>query len=155
MANHEFLRIGWQEASEKCEKLAKKIDFQPEIIIGISRGGLVPARILSDVMDIKNLGILGLKFYKGIGKTDDKPAVTQDLAIEIQGRKILIVDDIADSGRSLVFAKEYLEKKNPAEIRIATIHYKESSLVKPDYYLEETKAWVVYPWESHEAERPT
>ena len=138
----------WETSVDYCEKLAKMIDFRPDIIVGISRGGLVPARILSDILNVKIL-ILGIKFYKNIGETSDKPTITQDLP-KIEGKKILIVDDIADSGKSLLAATEYLKGN---ELRTATLHYKTTSKFKPDYYIEIADAWIVYPWERHETGR--
>ena len=141
-------RLTWKAAAEYCEKLAKMIDFRPDFIVGISRGGLVPARILSDILDAKVL-IIGIKFYKGVGETDPRPTITQDLP-KLEGKKILIVDDIADSGNSLIAATEYLKGN---ELRTATLHYKETSKLKPDYFIDTATQWIVYPWERHETER--
>ena len=149
----DLLRIGWEEAAEYCEQLAGKIDYRPDIIIGISRGGLVPARILSDVMGINKVGIIGMVFYKKAGEPGERPQITQELAMDIKGKRVLLVDDIADTGKSLVAAKGYLSGKGPSEIKVATIHYKPKSELRPDYYVGETTAWVVYPWERHEMER--
>lgn len=146
-----LLRINWDSAIKICEELSGKIDFKPDIIVGISRGGLVPARIMSDILGIKEVAILGIRFYKGMGKTEESPVITQDISIEIKGKRILIVDDVADSGKSLIFAKEYL--KGAKEVKTATLHYKPVSTYKPDYFVSSTTAWIVYPWEVHEIER--
>jgi len=122
--------------------LQKKIDYKPDLLVGLSRGGLVPLRLLSDILGINSVGVLGLSLYKGIGKTFDKPKIVQDLAIDITGKKILIIDDVADSGRSLVAAKAYFEGKGAKEIKIATLHYKPNSIFKPDYFVATTTAWI-------------
>lgn len=147
----DMLRIGWGTAIGYCEQLAGRIDFEPDIIVGISRGGLVPARVLSDIMDVKEVLVLGVVFYKGMGKTEEGPQITQELSADIKGKRILLVDDVADSGKSLAFAKEHL--KDAAEVRTATLHYKPRSILKPDYFVDTTTAWIVYPWEVHEVER--
>ena len=149
----EFLYLSWDKAAKLSEQLSEKIDFKPDILIGISRGGLVPVRILSDKLGINNLGIMGIGFYKSVGQTSEFPQITQELSKDIQGKKVLIVDDIADTGRSLVVAKEYLHRKNAAQIKIATLHYKPASQLKPDYFMDTTTKWVVYPWEQHEVAR--
>jgi len=150
----DLFRISWDAVLKYCEELAEKTNgYKPDIIIGISRGGLVPARVLSDILDVKKVGIIGLIFYKKAGETNDKPEVTQELSMDIKGKKVLLVDDVADSGKSLVAAKELLEKKEPAEIKVATIHYKPHSVLKPDFFVKTTEAWLVYPWEHHEMER--
>lgn len=146
-----LLRINWDTAIRYCEELSGKIDFRPDMIVGISRGGLVPARIMSDILGIKDVGILGIRFYRGMGKTEEMPIITQDISIDVTSKKILIVDDVADSGKSLVFAKEHL--KDAKEVKSATLHYKPNSEYKPDYFVGTTTAWIVYPWEVHEVER--
>jgi len=149
----DLLRISWDVAVEYCEQLARKIDFKPDVIVGISRGGLVPARILSDMLDNKNLAILGIIFYKKVGERTESPQITQDLTKDIKGKKVLVVDDVSDTGKSLIVAKDYITNKGASEIKVATLHYKPHSKLKPDYYIRTTDAWIVYPWERHEVER--
>ena len=149
----DLLRINWDTAVEYCEQLAHKIDFKPDVIVGISRGGLVPARILSDILNNKNLAVLGIIFYKGVGARTKSPQITQDLTKDLKGKKVLVVDDVSDTGKSLIVAKDYIANKGASEIKVATLHYKPHSKFKPDYYIRTTDAWIVYPWERHEVER--
>jgi len=150
----DLLRMSWDATIEYCEELAERTGrYKPDMIIGISRGGLVPARILSDILGIKKVGIIGITFYRKAGETNESPEIVQELCMDIKGKKILLVDDIADTGKSLVVAKDYLESKEAGEIKVATIHYKPNSIFKPDYYVGTTTAWVVYPWECKETER--
>ncbi|MBD3210918.1 phosphoribosyltransferase [Candidatus Micrarchaeota archaeon] len=149
-----LLRISWNAVTKYCEELAEKTSpFRPDMIIGISRGGIVPARILSDVLGIKKLGIIGVAFYRKAGKKGMEPEITQHLDMEIAGKRVLLVDDVSDTGNSLVFVKRRLEKKRPKEVKTATLHYKPHSVLKPDYFIGTTEAWIVYPWERHEVER--
>ncbi len=150
----DILRLNWEATLHYCEELAASAKrFKPDMIVGLSRGGLVPARILSDIMEVHDIGILGVSFYKGIGKTAESPRITQELTMDVKGKRILIVDDVADTGKSLLVAKDYLMRKGAKEIKVATLHFKPRSEFKPDYYAETTSAWVVYPWESHEMEK--
>jgi hypoxanthine phosphoribosyltransferase len=150
----DLLRMNWEATISHCEELAEKIkDFRPQMIVGLSRGGLVPARIMSDLLDVRDVGVLGVTFYKAMGKPADFPRITQELTMDLSGKRILIVDDVADTGRSLMVAKDYLQRKGAKEIRIATIHYKPNSIFKPDYFVASTTAWIVYPWERREIER--
>jgi hypothetical protein len=149
----DLLRISWDATIEYCEQLAHKTrDFKPEIIVGLSRGGLVLCRIMSDILAVERVGIIGMSFYRGMKRLEN-PEIFQELSMDVKGRKILLVDDVADSGKSLLKAKEHLQAKGAGEIRIATIHYKPGSSFKPDYYLMTTTSWVAYPWERHEIER--
>lgn len=149
----DLLRLNWDATIAYCEQLAGSIGFAPELIVGISRGGLVPARVLSDILGVRNVGVLGISFYRAMGRPSDFPQITQDLDMDIRGRKVLVVDDVADTGRSLAVAKEHLLRKGAEEVKVATLHYKPTSAYKPDYYVAETTAWIVYPWERHETER--
>jgi hypoxanthine phosphoribosyltransferase len=150
----DLLRLNWDVALAYCEELAAKLgSYRPQLIVGISRGGLVPARILSDILDVKNVGILGISFYKGAGRHAGSPVISQELTMDLKGKRVLLVDDIADSGRSMAVAKDYVLKLGAKEARTATIHYKPESSSRPDYFVITTTSWVVYPWERHEMER--
>lgn len=135
-------------------KLVRKDGYSPDIIAGISRGGLVPARIISDLFlcefEKPTLAIMQIGFYSGVGKTEKEPIIYQDLPGHIHGKKILLIDDVADSGVSLDFAMRYLNMKKPLEVRIGTLYYKPWSKVKPRYYVEETESWIIFPHERYE-----
>lgn len=149
-----FIRPGWKKIEKMCRALAKKCAmFKPDWIVGISRGGLVPTRLLSDYLDIPNVSIIRIEFYKTIGQTRDFPTVSQPLQVDVKGKKVLIVDDVADTGRSLAVAKEHIKRAGACEVKIAALHYKPKSAMKPDFYIKTTNAWIIYPWEIEEAKR--
>ncbi|MFW9925057.1 MAG: phosphoribosyltransferase [Candidatus Thorarchaeota archaeon] len=121
--------------------------YKPDILIGIIRGGLPVIRLLSDLMEIKELATIGVGFYKDINQTNKEPILTQEISKNIVGKKILLIDDVSDSGKSLQFAVEYLKDKGYEQLKTATIHYKPHSIFKPDYFVSSTSKWLVYPWE--------
>ncbi len=133
---------------------AKRSGFIPDVMAAVSRGGLVPARILSDLFladEIKvTLAIMQVGFYSGIDKTHKEPIIYQDLPGHVYGKKILLVDDVADSGVSLDFALQYLRMKKPTEIKVGTLYHKPWSSLKPDFFVEETSSWIVFPHERME-----
>ncbi len=149
----DMIRLSWEATIGFCEELAGKIGYKPDIIIGLSRGGLVPCRILSDIIGVDTVGVLGIRFYKGMGRSAEFPQITQELTMELQDKKVLIVDDVADTGRSLMIAKDYLMRKGASDIKVATLHYKPNSQYRPDYFVKMTTSWIAYPWEVHEMER--
>ncbi|MDD5337441.1 MAG: phosphoribosyltransferase [Candidatus ainarchaeum sp.] len=150
----EFIKPTWADVDRMCLELAAKIrGFRPDWIVGISRGGLVPARLLSDILGNRDVTIIKIEFYKTIGQTSGFPNITQPLQVDVKGKRVLLVDDVADTGRSLAVAKEHVKRAGASEVRIAALHCKPGSIVKPDYYMGQTSAWIIYPWEVHEVER--
>lgn len=152
-----FTAPSWDYIEDLGFQLFVKIresGFKPDLMAGISRGGLVPARILSDLYLAEKvkvtLAIMQVGFYSGIDKTQKDPIIYQDLPGHIYGKKVLLIDDVADSGVSLEFALQYLQMKKPQEIVIGTLYYKPWSTLKPDYYVEETSSWIVFPHERFE-----
>jgi len=149
-----FLRLTWIQIEKMCISLARKVArYKPEVIVAISRGGLVPGRILSDILDISDVQVIRVKFYRTVGETELEPKIFQGQDLIIKGKKVLVVDDVADSGKSLAVIRAYLKRKNPAELKFATIHCKPISIFIPDFYVEETDKWVIYPWEKLEVKR--
>jgi len=149
-----FLRVKWDEVEKLCSSLAEQVrGFKPDVLVGISRGGLVPVRLLSDILDNQNVAVMKIEFYKSIGETSGFPKITQPLVVNIKGKKVLVVDDVADTGRSLLVAKDYLMRQGAKEILIATLHFKPTSAFKPDHFVKTTDAWLIYPWEVNEVKR--
>jgi hypoxanthine phosphoribosyltransferase len=129
--------------------------FEPEVIVGISRGGWIPARIMSDLLENPKLANVRTEFYSGIAENKDKPLITQPISLSVKGKKVLLVDDVADTGESLQLVISHVEEDSAAEIRSATLYLKPWSIVVPNYYQKETRSWVIFPWEKKEAVRKT
>jgi hypoxanthine phosphoribosyltransferase len=150
----DYISPNWIEIYELCLELAKKIivdNYMPEVIVGIARGGWIPARILSDMLENSYTANIKIDFYRGLGETKEKPVITQTISTGVEGKKVLLADDVADSGKSLKVAREHLEHCGASQVRIATIFYKPWSIVRPDYFIKETSAWIIFPWEVNES----
>jgi len=122
-----------------------------DVIVGISRGGLVPARILSDELENPNVVIVRVEYYTDIYKVRPEPRVVQVPDLELAGKDVLLVDDVADSGRSLESVSKLLKHEGAKSLSIATVFYKPWSLVVPDFYVRTTDRWIVFPHEQREA----
>ena len=133
--------------------IIEKSEFRPDMIVGISRGGWIPARILADLLNIPKLANITVEFYVGIAKTRKKPTITQSVSLPVKEKKILIVDDLADTGESLKLVSSYLKDQGASEVKLATIFYKPWSVIIPHYFPQETSQWVVFPWEMKETIR--
>lgn len=146
----------WDEIYEMLLTLAdmiRKDSFLPDLIVGVSRGGWPPARVMSDLLGNVELANIRVEFYRGVAETRDEPVITQPLSTSVEGRRVLIIDDVADTGRSLKLVREHVEKRRASAIKIATIYYKPWSIITPDYYVRVTRRWVVFPWERKETVR--
>lgn len=149
-----FIAPTWDEIYTKSIRLAgliRKEATLPNCLIGVSRGGLVLARVLSDLLDIQRLYVIKCEYYSNMGETGRKPKITQKIQTSVVGKRVLIVDDVADSGKSLLEIKKYLQSKKPADLKLVTIYTKPWSKVLPDYYISKTSAWIIFPWELHES----
>lgn len=146
----------WNQIYEMILQLAQKIKmdaFRPDVIVGVSRGGWPPARVLSDLLDNPNLANVKAEFYLNVAETKVEPTLTQPVSTDVSGKKVLIVDEVADTGKSLVLIKKHINEKGATEVKIATIYYKPWSILTPDYYAKETSRWIVFPWEIKETIR--
>ncbi len=152
MENLTFLHLSWNNIQSLSEKLADKIrtsGYAPDVVVAVSRGGFDPARILCDQLGIRRLASVQLEAYDGMVKRPE-PVVVIPVNAELRGKRTLLVDDVSDSGASLVVGKKHLLEKQAEEVRIATLHVKPWSNFRPDYYVNEVERWIVYPWELKE-----
>lgn len=149
----QFIIQSWEESYDATLWLFEKMSkdkFVPDIILGVARGGWIPGRLLADFFKMKSTANIKVEFYHKIGETNDKPLITQEPGIDLSGKSVLVVDDVADTGKSLRVTIDLLIKEGAKEIKSATLFYKPQSEVKPEYYSKETSAWVVFPWERFE-----
>lgn len=152
----EFEVPKWSQIYKMLLQISRKIrrdNFKPDVIVGVSRGGWPPARVLSDFLENPNLANVKVEFYVGVAETKGTPTLTQPVSVKVAGKKVLVVDEVADTGKSLQLIKEHLQKEGAAEVRIAAVYLKPWSIIKPDYYARETSRWIVFPWEIKETIR--
>ncbi|MEM2445043.1 MAG: phosphoribosyltransferase [Candidatus Bathyarchaeia archaeon] len=146
----------WNQIYRMLLQIADKIrkdNFKPDVIVGVARGGWPPARVLSDLLDNPNLANVRAEFYVGVAETKGEPTLTQPVSVNVAGKRVLVVDEVADTGKSLQLIREHLMTEGASEVRIATVYLKPWSIVKPDYYARETSRWIVFPWEIKETIR--
>ena len=148
--------VGWDRAYRLGRKIARKIrasGFVPDIVIGVARGGVVPARIVCDFLHQKDLTSIKVEHW-GIAVTHGTARIKFPLPgeIDISGKKILIVDDVADTGDSYHVILDHINKRSPAEVKTAVLQYKTCSTFIPDYWGEKHDAWkwIIYPWALYE-----
>jgi len=152
----QFEAPSWNQIYDMLLDLADRVrkdGFKPDIIVGVSRGGWLPARVMSDLLNNPNLANVRAEFYLGGGETKCEPSLTQPISVAVAGKTVLIVDEVADTGKSLKLVKEHVIEQGAAEARTATVYCKPWSIGKPDYYSKKTDKWIVFPWEVKETVR--
>lgn len=142
----------WDYIYDLCRNVSNEIKdsgYDPEIIVALARGGWFGGRVLCDLLGLDDLESLKVEHYVGTASTGDEAEVKYPIADRVvEERDVLIVDDITDTGKSLIQAKEYVSDLNPSEIKTATLQYLDTSKANPDFVGERLDewAWIVYPW---------
>ncbi|QCR18699.1 phosphoribosyltransferase [Agrococcus sp. SGAir0287] len=142
--------LTWQGFGDAGRELARTIaadGYQPEIVIAIARGGLLPAGHLAYALGLKLADAINVEFYTDVHQTLPDPVLLEPMldAEAIRGRRLLVVDDVADSGRTLALVLDVLRRMG-AEARSAVLYAKPASVVDPDFVWRRTDRWIVFPW---------
>ena len=142
--------MDWNLFYVLSKHVAKKINrsgYKPDLIIGLARGGWILARVLCDLVNVKDLVSLKVEHWGVTATPDGKAKLKYPFNIDLTGKRVLVVDDITDTGESMQIAVDYIQSLNPYELKTATLIYIESSKFIPDYFAEEiTWRWVIFPW---------
>lgn len=153
LGESKYLRVSWEELEELVENLAGEIvsSYRFDMLIGVLRGGMIVAHLLSDILGIDEIYPVGCSSYTDIYQRS-QVRIYHPLNVDtLEDKKVLVVDDVADSGETLkTIVEKVVAPKNPKDYRTATLHIKPWSIFKPDYYVEKVDAWIVYPWEKYE-----
>ncbi len=129
-----------------------KSGYQPDVLIGISKGGVVMASLMADMLGIPT-DLMQLAHWGGFGKARDDVVIKYRPSIDIRDLRVLLIDDVSDTGLTLSTAKEVLIRLGARDVKTAVLDYKAiSSKYIPDYYAYKWVRWVyiIYPWESFE-----
>jgi len=142
--------MDWELFYRLSKTVAKKIrdsNYTPDLIIGLARGGWVLARVLCDLLGVKDLLSLKVEHWGITGTPDGKAKLKYPFQIDLTGKRILVVDDITDTGESMMLAVEHVRTMNPSDVRTATLRHINGSKFTPDYFGDEiTWRWVIFPW---------
>lgn len=151
--------LTWQGFGDACRQIAEQIadsGWMPDLIVAIARGGMLPAGAISYALGVKANGAINVEFYTGVGKTMLEPEILEpymDIS-SLEGKRVLIVDDVADSGKTLKLIMDLISEKGlsmggdsaKVDARSATIYLKPTSVIKPDYVFKQTDKWINFPW---------
>ncbi|MGD0477747.1 MAG: phosphoribosyltransferase family protein [Nitrososphaerales archaeon] len=147
----DFRYVGWAEYGNLTEALAEKVRLSGktfDLVIGIARGGIPVAMVVSDRLGVK-IDTITVKSYSGIAERGSV-RILSTLTEDIKGKRVLLVDDLVDQGDTMSGVKGFLSEKGAKVVETAVLFKKPWSKIKPDYFLERTGEWLVFPFELSE-----
>ncbi|MGM0518567.1 MAG: phosphoribosyltransferase [Campylobacterota bacterium] len=143
----EKLYYSYELFKEDTQKLVDSCrDYEPDILLAVARGGMTLSHLMAQALDMRNLYSLNSIHYEGDLKLDTFNIFNiPDLS---HAKRVLIIDDIVDSGETMREIFKILKQKFPGvDFRLATIFYKKSAVLQPDYTVREAKQWIDFFWE--------
>ncbi len=147
--------LSWGEIYGLSKNMAlsvKRSGFKVDVVVAISRGGVVPARIVCDVLGIVDLLSVKVDHWLQTGDHTEKAVIKYPLSVDLSGKSVLVVDDIADTGSSLEVTRDHVAALGARVVRTATMQTLATSTFNPDYtgqFVSEW-AWFIYPWNYYE-----
>lgn len=143
--------LTWPLFGEATQALARAViddGYQPDFILAIARGGLFTAGALGYALDVKLLHTVNIEFYTGREERLEMPVMLPPIPDpnHFQGLKVLICDDVADTGETLRTTHDFVDQY-VAEVRSLVIYQKSRSAITPDYVWKHTDDWIHFPWD--------
>ncbi|MDD3245484.1 MAG: phosphoribosyltransferase [Methanosarcina sp.] len=147
--------LSFSETCRLSRLLSRKIKasgYQPDLIVAIGRGGYVPGRLVCDFLLFNDLTSMKIEHYMRGADMQAEAMIKFPISVDISGKKVLIVDDVTDTGETLLLAVDYVQSLNPSEIRTAVLQHKTCSSFTPDFYAQKVIKWrwIIYPWARYE-----
>ncbi len=142
--------MSWEVFGTASRELAQTVaddGYEPDIILAIARGGLLIAGALGYALNVKNLYTMNVEYYTGVDERLEVPMIlppTPEL-VDLGHARVLIADDVADTGHTLALVKEFCTGK-VAEVRAAVLYEKPRSVVRCEYVWKATDLWINFPW---------
>jgi hypoxanthine phosphoribosyltransferase len=142
--------LSWELFGDASRDLAQMIaddGYEPEMILAIARGGLLVGAALGYALGVKNVYTMNVEYYTGVEERLEVPRILPPAPdfVDLEDARILIADDVADTGHTLLSVQEFCAGK-VGEVRVAVLYEKPSSLVSCDYVWRRTDRWINFPW---------
>lgn len=145
--------LTWDLFGEGSRELAASIAddrYYADIVIAVARGGLTVAGALAYALSVKNCFAINVEYYTGVDQRLEVPVLLPPAldVVDIRGARVLVVDDVADTGHTLALVQEVCAG-SVKEVRSAVLYRKPRSVVAPEYVWRHTDKWIDFPWSSH------
>jgi hypoxanthine phosphoribosyltransferase len=143
--------VTWRDVEQLVGTLLHKLPTDYDNLLVITRGGLAPACVLSERMNLRNILCAAVRLYDGPARAPEGPVFLQfPDDDQVRGRRILVVDDVWDSGTTVTAVRDRLRRAGAA-VDVCVLHFKPARNLfpgdGPDYYAAEASGWIVYPWD--------
>jgi uncharacterized protein len=142
--------MSWQDLGDGARELAELVHrdgYRPDIVLAIARGGLLVGGAIGYALGVKNTFTMNVEFYTGVDERLEMPMLLPPVPdlVDFAEQKVLIADDVADTGATLALVKDFCEGK-VGEVRCAVLYEKPRSTVACEYVWRRTDRWIVFPW---------
>jgi hypoxanthine phosphoribosyltransferase len=142
--------MSWADLGAGTRALAQAVHddgYRPDMVLAIARGGMLVAAALGYALGIKNTFAMNVEFYTGIDARLEMPMILPPVPdlVDFAETRVLIADDVADTGATLALVKEFCVGK-VAEVRCAVLYEKQRSIVRSEYVWRHTDRWITFPW---------
>jgi hypothetical protein len=149
---HEVLP--WDAFGGACRDLAQLVaddGYRPDVVLAIARGGLLPGAAIAYALGVKNVFTMNVEFYTGVNRRMEVPVMLPPMldVVDVKGLKVLIVDDVADTGATLRVVMDHVSE-HVADVRCAVLYEKRQSVVRCRYVWRRADRWIDFPWSSQE-----
>jgi uncharacterized protein len=150
MAEAEREVMSWDDLGDGARDLAEQVHrdgYRPDIVLAIARGGLLVGGAVGYALGVKNTFSMNVEFYTGVDERLEMPMLLPPVPdlVDAREQRVLIADDVADTGATLALVKEFCEGK-VAEVRCAVLYEKPRSTVSCEYVWRRTDRWIEFPW---------
>jgi hypoxanthine phosphoribosyltransferase len=142
--------MSWDELGVGSRELAGALQADgwiPDLVLGISRGGLLVAGALAYALGVKNTATISVEFYTGVDERLELPMLLPPVPdlVDLTSARVLIADDVADTGATLELVRDFCAGR-VAEARVAVLYEKSRSTVASEYVWRRTDSWITFPW---------
>ena len=147
----ETIVLSWEALDGLVAELAERAGRDFDLVLAITRGGLVPAGMLAYRLDLREILVVGAEFYRTDGGTHERPRIGHFPADELlDGRRVLVVDEVWETGQTMTEVVARLRAAGATPVT-AVLHYKPGrSRVPgaPDHHAAIVDGWVTYPYKA-------
>ncbi len=146
--------MDWEELGRGARELAEAVredGYRPDMVLAIARGGLLVAGAIGYALGVKNTFTMNVEYYTGVDERLEMPMLLPPVPdlVDFAATRVLIADDVADTGATLALVKEFCRGK-VAEVRCAVLYEKPRSAVRCEYVWRRTDRWITFPWSAEE-----